>query len=195
MQKAALILVALLCIALSAVAQSPAISATVGVRYSAQISNAPAGNCGCFSLQGGAVDASWNLAKLGKKRSAALGLAADFGMERTASVNGAPYGLTLTTFAAGPRITVPVKKLQPFVQALFGVAHGSNTQFPSGNSLIPSASSFDLDLGGAVDYPLNKLASVRLLQLDFERTDLPNITNNWQNSLRVGAGITLRFSR
>jgi hypothetical protein len=52
-----------------------------------------------------------------------------------------------------------------------------------------------LDLGAGADVPLNKRISARILQLDYLRTTLPNNTTNWQNNLRIGAGLTLRFSR
>jgi hypothetical protein len=41
---------------------------------------------------------------------------------------------------------------------------------------------------------MNKRLSLRVLQLDYSRTSLPNNTTNWQNNLRIGAGITLRVS-
>jgi hypothetical protein len=33
--------------------------------------------------------------------------------------------------------------------------------------------------------------SIRLLEADWERTDLPNATNNVQNTLRVGIGVVI----
>jgi hypothetical protein len=137
-----------------------------------------------------AGDAYWNLLKAG---GSGIGLAADAGVEHTATVNNANYGLTLTTLTFGPRVELPVHKVQVFGQALFGFAHGSGSQFPSGNSLVPSATSFALDLGGAADYSLGKRFSIRIAQLDYLRTDLPNTTSNWQNNLRIGAGLTLHF--
>jgi hypothetical protein len=194
MQKIAFSLVALLCLALASAAHSQAMPRTVNFRFSEQVSNAPAGTCGCFGLEGAAGDLAWNLKQLGGKHGAALGLAADVGVEHTGSVNGANYGLTLTTLAAGPRFMLPGHKLQPFAQALFGFAHGSGSSFPQNNALVSSANSFALDLGAAADYSLDKRFSVRLLQLDYLRTSLPNITTNWQNNLRIGAGVTLHFA-
>jgi opacity protein-like surface antigen len=90
---------------------------------------------------------------------------------------------------------LPGKKAQPFAQALFGLAHGSGSEFPhSGNGLTTSANSFAFDLGAGADFPVNKRLSVRILQLDYLRTALPNNSNNWQNNLRISAGLTLRFS-
>jgi len=90
---------------------------------------------------------------------------------------------------------LPGNKVKSFAQALFGLAHGSGSEFPhSGNVLTTSANSFVLDLGTGADIPVNKRLSVRILQLDYLRTALPNNSNDWQNNLRIGAGLTLRFS-
>lgn len=193
MQQIRITLFSLLCLALAAVTQAQTLPRDAGLRYSEQISNGSAGNCGCFTLQGIAADANWNL---GPMTSALhIGLAADTSMEHTSSVNNAGYGLTLSTFTAGPRFTVPVRKSQAFAQALFGLAHGSGSQFPqSGNVLTSSANSFAFYLGAGVDYPLNKRLYVRYIQLDYLRTALPNNSSNWQSNFRIGAGLTLHFS-
>jgi opacity protein-like surface antigen len=168
----------------------------VNLRYSEQVSNSPAGTCGCFALEGAAGDFYWNVMHIGAMHKAGLGVAADIGVAHTGNVNGDGYGLTLTTYSAGPRFVLPsARKLSPFAQALFGLAHGSGSQFPQGDSLVSSANSFGLNLGAGADYSLNKRISLRILQLDYLRTDLPNNSSNWQNNLRAGAGITLQFSR
>ena len=100
----------------------------------------------------------------------------------------------MTTFTAGPRFKLPGNRVRSFAQALFGLAHGSGSKFPNGNSVESSANSFAVDLGAGADYFLNKRISVRILQLDYLRTALPNNTTNWQNNLRIGAGLTLHFS-
>jgi hypothetical protein len=193
MLKVCIALLSLLCLTLMTAAQAQLLPRDAGLRYGEQVSNSPAGNCGCFTLQGVAADATWNLGHLSSALH--LRLAADVGVEHTGNVNNAGYGLTLSSFAAGPRFTLPIKKTPAFAQALFGVAHGSGSEFPqSGNLLSQSANSFALDLGVGADYPVNKRLSVRILQLDYLRTALPNNSNDWQNNLRVGAGLTLRFS-
>jgi hypothetical protein len=194
-QKIVYKLVALCCLILARCAFAQSAPGSIDLRFNEQISNAPAGTCGCFGLAGGGGDFSWNLLPLGTShRGAALGAAADFGVVHTSQINDAPYGLTLTTVSAGPRFRLPeIRHVQPFAQALFGFAHGSDSEFPRGNSLVTSANSFALDLGGAADYSINKTLSVRILQLDYLRTSLPNIGDNWQNSLRIGVGATLHF--
>lgn len=195
MKRIGILFVALLLLVPSGAAQTPGLPQEIALRYNAQISNAPAGTCGCFALQGGGLDANWKLMGLGKT-PVALGLVADLNVVHTGAVSNADYGLTLSTYSFGPRVTLPAKKrVQVFGQALFGVAHGSGSQFPHGNSLVASANSFALDVGGGGDVQVNRLLSARVLQLDYLRTQLPNTTSNWQNNLRVGAGISFHFAK
>jgi len=196
MQKVWLTLVAFLCFVPVSAAHAQAFPSEAGFRYSAELSNASAGTCGCFTMQGAAADLYWNLSHSEPDGNTGfrMGLAVDIGGEHTGNVNGSGYGLTLTTFTAGPRFILPGDKLRIFAQALFGLAHGSESQFPNGNSVESSANSFAVDLGAGADYSLNKRISVRILQLDYLRTALPNNSTDWQNNLRIGAGLTLHFS-
>jgi hypothetical protein len=194
-------LIALLGSTLTSAAQSSIVPRETGLRYSEQLSNGPAGDCGCFRLQGAAVDAYWRirhfqfLQTVDGSGDGRFGIAADIGVEHTGNVDGAGYGLTLATFNAGPRLKLPVKSAQIFVQTLFGLAHGFNSEFPRRDMLVSSANSFAFDVGGGVDYRINRRLSLRVLQLDYLRTALPNNTNNWQNNLRIGAGIIVRLPR
>jgi hypothetical protein len=188
-------LVALLLASRFSAAQTPLLPQQINVRYDAQISNAPAGTCGCFTLQGGAADADWRLIGLDRNRIA-LGLVADVGVNHTGTVEDANYGLTFSTFTFGPRVTAPVaKKISAFGQVLLGLAHGSGSQFPQGSSLVPSASSFALNLGAGGDYRVNQFMSIRVLQVGYIRSQLPNTTSNWQNNLSIGAGLTFHLHR
>jgi len=165
----------------------------IDLRYNQQISNGPAGACGCFALEGFAADAAWRFDALRLGRHIGLGIAADLSVAHTGNEGSAPYGLTLTTLAAGPRFHLPGHRIKPFAQALFGFAHGSGSAFPQGNGFIDSANSFALDIGGGADYAVHPRLSVRLLQLDYLRTGLPNGSTNWQNNLRIGVGLTLHL--
>jgi hypothetical protein len=176
-------------------AQSGAVPSSVNVRYSEQISNGPAGTCGCFSMAGVAGDVAWEIRKFGGERPASfIGGVADISVEHAGSVSGAPYGLTLTTLAFGPRYQFPVAKLAIFAQSLLGFTHGSNSAFPARNTLEPSATSLAVNLGTGVNIPFkDKRFSVRALQLEYLHTDLPNNSTNWQNNLRISAGFTIHF--
>jgi hypothetical protein len=195
MPKVSICLAALLCLVLANAARAQLTPREAGFRYSEQISNTPPGNCGCFTMQGAAIDAYWNIHQLKPEHRADLGLVADFGVEHTGNENGtgSGFGLTLTTLEGGPRFKWQVKKVNTFAQALLGFGHGSGSEFPENGTLVPSASSFAFDFGAGADYPVNKRVSIRMLQLDYLHLALPNNTTDWQNNLRLAAGITLHF--
>jgi hypothetical protein len=176
-------------------AQSAAVPSSVNVRYSEQISNGPAGYCGCFSMAGVAGDVAWEVHKFGDEQPAGIiGGVADISVEHAGSISGAPYGLTLTTVAFGPRYQFPVARTAIFAQSLFGFTYGSNSAFPAHNTLEPSASSLAVDLGTGVDIRFkDKRFSCRALQLEYLHTDLPNNSTNWQNNLRISVGFTIHF--
>jgi len=162
----------------------------VSARYSAQISNGPTGTCGCFSLQGVAGDVSWPVTH-------GFGLVGDIGMEHTGNVSGTGYGLTLATYLGGLRYTYPLGPTHLFAQALLGGVKGSDSQFPVNGGIATRAISIAYSFGAGADYPLKikKSLSLRVLQVDYIHTSLPNNSNNWQRNLRMGAGITYRFGR
>src|SRR5262249_40531902 len=80
-----------------------------------------------------------------------------------------------------------------FGQGLIGEAHGFNSYFPSSTGVQTDYNSFALQLGGGVDLGLSQHFAVRAIQADWLRTQFPNSTTNVQNSLRLGAGIVVRF--
>jgi peptidoglycan-associated lipoprotein len=109
--------------------------------------------------------------------------------------NIGPLGqnLTLMTYAAGPQVVLGSRRFELFGQALFGAAHGSDSYFPSGSTASPSATSFALSTGGGLDFTLSHHVAIRVAQVQYLRTTLPNGTNNQQNQLMLGAGIVLRL--
>ena len=169
--------------------------AEIAVTYAAQCSIVT-GLGNSFWLQGVAADASLPVYRMGSRE---LSLAVDLTFGHSGSTGGAGSPLDVVTTVAGPRFTWKashVGKLQPafFAEALFGVAHGFNSIFPEGSSAPGSANSFALIAGGGIGLPLTRWASVRLLQIDYVRSSLPNGGANVQNSFRIATGITLRFS-
>ena len=96
---------------------------------------------------------------------------------------------SLHTYLFGPRASVPVGRLRPFGQALFGLAH----QSVSANAFISNVgqrdSAFAFDLGGGVDVHLVSRLAWRV-QADYLQTKLFNST---QHDPRISTGIVLRF--
>jgi len=85
----------------------------------------------------------------------------------------------------GPRLSIPVGKVTPFAEVMFGVAHVHN-----GGDLPSTANtSFATALGGGLDYRLSKLFAVRL-EVDYLKTRFYSTT---QNNLRLSPGLVFRF--
>jgi outer membrane immunogenic protein len=193
MQRTGGVAIALLLLASAAAAQTRLIPREADVHFSEQIANGPAGNCGCFTMEGAAGDFAWTLYHSGIERVTTLSAVADVSVEHTGNVNGAPFGLTLTSVVFGPRVAVPARKSSLFAQSLIGFTHGSGSEFPQGGNLVSSANSFAFDLGAGADYPLTRRIALRIAQVEYLRTSLPNNASGWQNNLRLSAGITMRI--
>jgi len=180
---------------------TPAVHAQQGAKSSALIvphfdislgynyirANAPPAGCDCFSLNGGYLSAGFHVTRL-------LSVAAEVTGAHSSKISGLGQDLTLITYMAGPRISLPGHRFVPFGQALFGAAHGSNSYFPSGTTSSPSAIGFALTGGGGLDVNLTHRFAVRAFDAEYLRTTFPNGTSsNWQNHLMIGGGIVVKF--
>ena len=122
-----------------------------------------------------------------------LGAVADFnGTYGTA--NGA--GAREHTFLLGPQVSLPTK-VSPFVHALVGAAIESQTgsACPAVTSItcpftLGSDTSFATAIGAGFDIKLVPLVKLRLIQVDYLRTQLHGTT---QNQARASAGIVFHF--
>jgi outer membrane immunogenic protein len=110
----------------------------------------------------------------------------DFGVYHggTNGING-----TLESYLFGPKVQVPVGRLHPFGQALFGGAHlGSNNC--EGHC---GTNTFAMALGGGLDADVAPHIGIRVIQAEYFMTKLQNESDNRQNNLRISAGVTFRF--
>jgi len=82
----------------------------------------------------------------------------------------------------GPRVAVPVGKIRPFAEALFGTAHVNA-------NAAGSDTSFATAIGGGVDYKLIRLVAWRF-QGDYLRTQF---FATHQNNVRLSTGIAIHF--
>jgi len=175
---------ALFCTSLAAQAQS---KIDASVSYEMQRSNGPAGNCGCFSLQGGRADGSYRMFN-------GLAIAGEISGIHASNINGSGLDLSLLTYMAGPRYSINMKhKVRPFAQFLAGAAHGFDSIFPHPTAASSSANSFAFTSGGGLDIGLSRHIAARVVQIDYLGTYLPNNATNHQNNLRIGAGIVFRI--
>jgi hypothetical protein len=103
--------------------------------------------------------------------------------------------LSLVTTTFGPRYRWhPDGRVSLYVQGLVGEANGFRSIFPATVGSQPDANGFAAQFGGGVDYRLSDRFAMRVLDAGWARTQLPNGSDNVQNTLRLGAAIVLRFA-
>jgi outer membrane protein OmpA-like peptidoglycan-associated protein len=148
----------------------------------------PPGVCQCFGLQGGYFSVDFGIDKW-------VSIEAEVTGQHGNDISALGQDLTLFTFAAGPKIHHQIGKFEPFGQVLVGGARGSDSYFPTATSSNPTATSFAVTLGGGLDYLFSKHFSVRIFDVQFLKTELPNGVNNEQDQLMGSAGIVYRFHK
>jgi len=171
------------------------IALTYAASYSAHVVSVPQ-----FWLQGGALE-------LNAPFYRGLGLAASTTGLEVGSSSSALVPLDLVTITFGPRYTYTVRLFQhrvsAFGEALLGEAHGFHSVFSigSGPTSSPTAGTTDsanalaLQTGGGLDIRLKHHLSIRAVQVDYLRTQLPNGGTNVQNNLRLAGGLVYRFGK
>lgn len=171
-----------------ATAQRAAYASDVAVTYTAQHSLKAATNQG-FWTQGGSVELSVPVFH-------GFGPALNVTGSHANSIGTSGVPISFLTFTVGPRYRMNVSsRISVYGEALVGVARGLQSQFPVAGQLTPNtrASSFALQTGGGVDYQFSRTFVLRPLTIAYVRTQLPNGTNNTQNSLQLGTGLSVRF--
>lgn len=138
-----------------------------------------------FQTQGGAAELALQFGK-------GFGAVANVnGFHTNESGHSVPVNVVVGAF--GPRYTFrPAGKRHPvyiFVQGLLGEANGFDGLYPSAAGPTTSATSIAYEAGGGIDISYTPHVSIRLLQAHWERTELPNATNDVQNTLRLGIGV------
>jgi hypothetical protein len=141
-----------------------------------------------FWMQGGSAEVDATLLR-------GFGLAASFAGLHTGNINASGVALDLVTATFGPRYAwKPAKgKYSIFAKALVGEGFGFDSVFPGTSGSSTTAYNLAIEAGGGIDIALRPHLSVRALDADWLRTQLPNATTNTQNNLRLGAGVVVRF--
>jgi hypothetical protein len=117
-------------------------------------------------------------------------LVGDVGINRTGNVSGSGLGVTISTFMAGPRISLNhMAKFQPSFQVLFGAARASGSIF----SAIGNPTGFAIAPGVRLDYALSSRFSLRLLEAEYRYSTYRQDDNDREASVRLGAGIVFHF--
>jgi hypothetical protein len=167
-------------------------SVDLGLTYAAERAYIAPGNCDCFWFNGGGADVA---VTFWKGFGVAGALTGDHASNVTPGVD-----ISKISYMAGPRYTYRplVLKMhgesklrtQFFGEALFGGAHAFDSSFPSASGLKASADSYAMQIGGGVNIFISKRFAIRIPELDYVRTALPNGNSDVQNDLRLGFGVT-----
>jgi peptidoglycan-associated lipoprotein len=157
--------------------------------YSYVHANAPPGECGCFSMNGGNGGFAAYLEH-------GISAVADVGGYFQNNVDNSGRSLQVETFLFGPRYSsTHWKKWTPFGQVLFGGTLGSGTLYGPNATTSGSSSGFSMSAGGGLDWNFARRVSLRLIQADYLMTRLPNSVNNNQNNLRITVGVVFHFGQ
>ena len=154
----------------------------LGLQYDATRANAPPSGCGCFWMQGGGVQVDFTI----HRNWSAV---ADLSGANAAKINGTDERLSTLNYVFGPRYSLwNHTRYTPYVQALFG---GSKV-FSNYSAYVLKPNYFALQVGGGLQYHLNRVLSIVPVEANWIRSQAVNGVNDYQNNIRLGAGITLQ---
>lgn len=139
-----------------------------------------------FWMQGGSIE-------LGANVWHGVGIAADVTGTHTDSVGSSGIPLSLVTVTFGPRYRWhAAHRIAIYGEGLIGEANSFRSLLPGKQT---EADSFASQVGGGIDYRVSDRFAIRVLDAAWLRTQVPNGTSNVQDTLRLGAGMVLRFAR
>jgi hypothetical protein len=161
-------------------------SLEVSVVYNPLLTNVVRANK--FWMQGGAIQVNGQFWR-------GLGVEADVCGFHAQNANNAGVGLDMVTATFGPHYAwSPAHHRYVFFgHALVGEVNGFNSIFPAAGAASGSADSLALQVGGGMDLWVRHRLLLRGFEADWLRTQLPNADKNVQNSLRLAAGVVVRF--
>jgi outer membrane immunogenic protein len=154
----------------------------VGANYNYFHANAPPGECGCFSLNGGSGTFVVNITPV-------WSAVADIAVGHATDVDQSLQNITIFNYLFGPRYTRRTSsRFVPYGEALFGGAKEDvNFQFTINRN------SFGLLAGGGVTTALKGKFGLTLVEVDYVYTQIPNAKNDRQNNIRAATGVTYHF--
>jgi outer membrane immunogenic protein len=150
-----------------------------GANYNYFHANAPPGQCGCFSLNGGSATVVYNIRP-------AWAVVADLTIGHANNVDNSLQNITIFNYLFGPRYTRRMSsRYVPYGEILLGGAKEDvNFQFTINRN------AFGVLAGGGVTTRLKRRFGLTLGEVDWIYTRIPNAKNDRQNDLRIVTGIT-----
>jgi outer membrane immunogenic protein len=170
----------------------------VAATFTAEHAKISPGDCGCFWLQGGSGEAN---VYLFRGLSAAVELTGSHVGNITPGVD-----ISQISVMGGPRYTFGTSRWTDrifgtrhrtsfFGEALFGGVHAFDGVYPASTGLKTTATAFSMQVGGGFNVRLARSFGLRLIEVDYVRTSLPNGTTDSQHDLRLAAGISYQIHR
>ena len=151
--------------------------------YSFLHANAPAGMCGCFSMNQGVGTFVYNAAH-------GLGVVADVSGGHANNLSGTSQSISLIDYMFGPRYSWKIRssRYTPYGQALFGESSElSNYVFAQ------SVKGFAFMPGGGLKVRLSPHFGWDV-EAGWIHSDIANNANNRQNDIRISTGVIFRFA-
>lgn len=166
--------------------------ASIAITYNAERAKTTLGTCNCFWFQGAAADANWNVWNH-------LGFTAQLSGGHASNI-GPGVDVSKIDFLFGPRYTLQRARWRHnryhpsvFGEVLLGGVHAFDTVIPTSSGNSSSATAFGLQTGAGANLWLTNRFGIRLLELDYIYSGLPNAGNSTQNDFRIATGVTWRL--
>jgi outer membrane immunogenic protein len=160
--------------------QTPVLEASLG--YTFLHANAPPGQCGCFSANGG-------FGSLVVSMPHNFGVVADLNVVHNGNVGGT-QSFTLFNYLFGPRYSLRKisRRFTPYVQVL-----GGGSQQFSSYAAAQGLQGPAFSVGGGVSTVVKPHLGWTIVEADWIHSYIPNAQNNLQNDIRVSTAITFRL--
>jgi hypothetical protein len=161
--------------------QTPLLETSLG--YTFLHANAPPGQCGCFSANGGYGSVVYNLPR-------GFAIVADLGAVHASNIAGTNQSITVFNYLFGPRYNFHQVsgRIMPYAQAL-----GGGSRETSSYAAVQDVNGAAFSLGGGITMPIDRHFAWTIMEADWIQSRLPNAQNNLQNDFRIGGAMTFRM--
>jgi outer membrane immunogenic protein len=161
--------------------ETPVLETSAG--YTFIHANAPPGQCGCFSANGGYGSVVFNMPR-------GFGLVGDLAAVHANNIAGTTQSITVFNYLFGPRYSFRTlsRRFVPYGQIL-----GGGSQELSSYTAVQTVSGAAFSVGGGVSMTLKPHLAWNLLEADWIHSYIPNASNDIQNDVRVSTGLTFRL--